>query len=174
MTAALQDTAAVLKGKLKAGGTLQIPHTGSNRQGMAVLLRLLEDGEGRALSTFEAMSALLASADRRHTPNFWREFVQAGSAFQAFCERQRQLTSAVHTSMAALWRRDPLLPTTAICPQVNARVGLAALAAEAVRPAARPVADHPIRRAVHQPLARGEVHDREAWRLVERFGAVER
>lgn len=173
MTAELQDTAPVLKVKLKAGGTLRLPNTVSNRKVMAVLLRLLEDGEGRTLYTFEEISALLDYADRRNTHNFWREFVQAGSDFHAFCERQRKLTSAVHTYIAELWRRDPLLPTTAICQRVKARFGLAALSAEAVRQAASQLDYNPIRRALHKQLERGEVHYREEWLRAELFGAVE-
>jgi len=103
----IQDTASALEVKLKAGGTLRLPNTVSNRKVVAVLLRLLEDGAGRALYTFEEMSALLDYADRRNTHNFWREFAQAGADFQAFCERQRQLTSAVHAYIEELWQRDP-------------------------------------------------------------------
>jgi hypothetical protein len=164
----------VLKGKRKAGGTLQLPNTVSHRKGMAGLLRLVEEGEGRALYPVAEMSARLDDADRRHTHHFWRAFVQAGSDCQAFCARQRQLTSAGHTSMAEWWRRDPLLPITAICQQVNARVGLAALWAEAVRQAARPLDSQPSRRARHKPRARGEVHYREEWLRAALFGAVER
>jgi FAD/FMN-containing dehydrogenase len=173
MTAALQDTAPGLQGKLKAGGTLQSPNTVSHRKVMAVLLRLLAEGEGRALSPVEELSARLDDADRRNTHNCWRAFVQAGSDVQAFCERQRKRTSAVHPDMAEWWRRDPLLPITAICQQVKARFGLAARSAAAVRQAARPLDYNPSRRALHRHLARGEVHYREEWLRAELFGAVE-
>lgn len=173
MTAEIQDTASALEVKLKAGGTLRFPNTVSNRKVVAVLLRLLEDGEGRALYTFEEISALLGYPDRRNTHNFWREFAQAGSDFQAFCERQRKLNSAVHAYSEELWRRDPLLPTTAISQRVKARFALANLSAEAIRQAAIQLDYNPIRRALHRQLERGEVHYREEWLLAELFGAVE-
>ncbi|MGH8071493.1 MAG: hypothetical protein ACRERE_40935 [Candidatus Entotheonellia bacterium] len=173
MTAELQDTASALEVNLKAVGILRVPNTVSNRKVEAVLLRLLEDGAGRALYTFEEMSALLDSADRRNTHNFWREFAQAGADCQAFCERQRKLNRAVHAYIEELWRRDPLLPTTAIGPRVNARVGLADLSAEAVRQAATQLDDHPIRRALRKQLERGDVHYREEWLFAELFAAVE-
>jgi hypothetical protein len=173
MTAALQDTASALEVKLKAGGILRVPNTVSHRKMVAVLLRLLEDGAGRALSTFEEIRALLDDADRRNTHNFWREFAQAGSDVQAFCARQRKLNSAVHAYIAELWRRDPLVPTTAIGPRVKARFGLADLSAEAVRQAAPRLDDNPIRRALRKQLERGDVPYREEWLVAELFAAVE-
>jgi hypothetical protein len=67
----------------------------------------LEDGAGRALSTLEEMSARLDDADRRNTPNVWREFAPAGADFQACGARQRQLTRAVQADLEELWQRDP-------------------------------------------------------------------
>jgi hypothetical protein len=119
------------------------------------------------------MSALLDYADRRNTHNFWREFAQAGADCQAFCARQRQLTRAVPADVEELWQRAPWLPTTAISQRVRARFALATRSAETIRQAATQLDDHPIRRALHQQLARGQVHYREAWLLAELFGAVE-
>jgi hypothetical protein len=45
----LQDTASALEVKLQAGGTLRRPKTVSHRKVVAVLLRWLEDGAGRAV-----------------------------------------------------------------------------------------------------------------------------
>jgi hypothetical protein len=49
----------------------------------------------------------------------------------------------------------------------------ASRSAETIRQAATPLDYHPIRRALPKQRARGQVHDREAWRLAELWGAVE-
>ena len=76
MTAEIQDTPSALDVTLKAGATLRLPNTPSNRKVVAVILRLVADETGRPLYSFEEMRALLGYPDRRNTHNFWREFPQ--------------------------------------------------------------------------------------------------
>ncbi|HSF29893.1 MAG TPA: hypothetical protein VLK82_05400 [Candidatus Tectomicrobia bacterium] len=47
MTVASEDTPSTLEVKLKAGATLRMPNTVSNRKVVAVMLRLLADAAGR-------------------------------------------------------------------------------------------------------------------------------
>jgi len=60
-----------------------------------------------------------------------------------------------------------------ISQQVKARFELATLSAEPIQQAATQLASNPIRRALPEQLAGGQVHDREEWMLAELFGAGE-
>jgi transposase-like protein len=167
MAAAIHNTPSVLEVKLKAGATLRLPNTVSNRKVLAVILRLLADAAGRSLYSSEEISALLGYPDRRNTHNFWREFSQAGTDFQAFCTRQRKVDATVVEGVLRELLKTPLAGPTELVPRVNGQLGRNDLSIANIRSALEQISCGPVLRTLRRQLAVGQVHYQEAYLLTE-------
>jgi transposase-like protein len=167
MAVEINDTPSTLEVKLKAGATLRIPNTVSNRKVLAVILRLLADAAGRPLYSFEELSALLGYPDRRNTHNFWREFSQTGRDFQAFCTRQRKVDATVVDGVLRELRKTPLAGATGLAPRVNGQLGRNDLSVANIQSALEQISCVPVLRTLRRQLAAGQAHYQEAYVLTE-------
>jgi len=75
--------------KINTTVSFSLINTKNNKKLLLILLRLLVDGKGKCILTFQQIADLLEYPDRRNVNNFWREFVGYGYDVLKFLQRKK-------------------------------------------------------------------------------------
>jgi hypothetical protein len=88
--------------------TISLPDTPSNKKAMLVFLRSLQDEKGKALFTFQELSALFGSNNRQASSQHMEDFRDCGCDFLQYLTRKRKVDCVVVEAVRQELIRDPL------------------------------------------------------------------
>lgn len=149
-----------------------LPDTPSNRKALVVFLRLLRDENGNAVFTFQELSVILDSENRRvrgdqASSGHMERFRECGCDFLDFLTRKRKVDSEVVEAVSQELLHDPLATIRELQQRVNARLGRDELSEANIKAALEQIPYQHIRAILLKQIASGEVHYQEEYLLEE-------
>ncbi len=136
------------------------PDMPSNRKGILVFLRSLQDSRGKHVFTFQELSGLFDSNNRQASSQHMEDFRDCGCDFLGYLTRKRKVDCVVVEAVKQELRRDPL----ASLKELQEREDLTEANMKA---AMEQISYSEIRDAVVNQLASGKAHYQESYLLSE-------
>jgi transposase-like protein len=147
--------------------TISLPDTPSNKKAMLVFLRSLQDEKGKALFTFQELSALFDSNNRQASSQHMEDFRDCGCDFLQYLTRKRKVDCVVVEAVRQELIHDPLAKLVELQERVNARLGRKDLTSANMKAALEQISCEQIRDAIQNQLASGKAHYQETYLLSE-------
>jgi transposase-like protein len=146
--------------------------TPSNRKGMVVFLRSLEDALGKPLFTYDQLAQVLESSNRQAAQNYIQAFAGSGGDLGDFLARKRKVDGEVVEAVEVELERDLWVGMEALAERVNSSLGREGLTASNMAVALDQVSGRRVRQWFLRAVARGEAHYQERYVLGRLFSWV--
>jgi hypothetical protein len=149
-----------------------LPDTPSNRKTMVVILRLLQNEQGKRVFTFQELSKIVDSEKRQASSGHVERFRDCGSDFLRFLMRKRKVDSDVVDAVTQQLLDTPLAGTSELQQRVNARLGRGDLSSENITVALEHISCRHVRGALRKQIATGKAHYKEKHLLEEMMSSM--
>jgi transposase-like protein len=145
-----------------------LPDTPENRKAVVIMLRCLQNEEGKALFTFKELAAILGSDNSQAASQHLEDFRKCGKEIYQTLKRKRKVDEEVVQAVLEILQREPLLAEEAIAGKVNEKLNRRDIEIHNVRAALEQISVVEIRKILKKQLAKGEAHYKEE-HLLERL-----
>ena len=149
-----------------------LPDTVSNRKGILVFLRLLQDESGKPVFTFRELSILFCGNNRQAASGHVERFRQCGSDFLRFLTRKRKVDSQVVVAVTQELLHDPLAEIGELQQRVNAKLRRDNLSGVNINVALEQISYRTVRDAIRKQISRGKAHYQEEYLLQEMMASA--
>ncbi|MCP3999905.1 MAG: transposase, partial [Gammaproteobacteria bacterium] len=150
-----------------------LPDTPCSRQAVLVFLRMLKDGQGKRMFTFQTLSALFESTNRQASSQHMEDFRDSGCDFLAYLTRKRKVDSVVVEAVRQELMVDPLAKVVELQDGVNAKLERKDLTQANIKVALEQIPYDEIRKTILTQLTKGTAHYQESYLLSEMMEASE-
>jgi transposase-like protein len=152
--------------------TKWLANTPGNRKVVVILLRSLEDENGKSLFTFQELSAIVGSDNRQAASQHMEDFRECGEDFYETLNCKRKVDEEVVQAVVAILREEPLAKGVDIQKRVNELLGRRDISAQNVQAALEQISCKEIRAIIRKQLERGEIHYSQEYVISRLFEMV--
>ena len=140
-----------------------LPDTPGNRKVIVIMLRSLQDENGKALFTLQELSVLLDSGNRQAASQHLEDFRDCGEDFCETLKRKQKVDDEVVSGVQEILRQEPLLKKAGIVRLINEKLGREDITEANVDAALEQISCKEIRRILQKQLANGQAHYKEEY-----------
>lgn len=149
--------------------TAWLPDTPGNRKVVIVMLRYLEDGNGKPVFKMKELCAILESEKRQAANQHIEDFRNCGEDFLNLLTRQKKVDERVVAAIGTGLHADPLANLESLANQANEQLGRQDITVANVTAALEQISCQELRMIFKKRLAQGQAHYQEEYVLARLF-----